>query len=638
MSVSRFALGAALLSIVACGAREPAELIAARKAAETAAAQSSLREAYFGDLHIHTRNSFDASSYGVRATPDDAYRYARGETLTIPTGPNASYDVKLDGPPLDFLAVTDHGEYMGVVRQVIDPATKLGKTPFAKSAAKDANATFLTLAISNVTGEEIAEIYDREVIDTAWKESIDAAERHYKPGEFTTFAGYEFTAMRPVPLGEGALRAAANLHRNVIFRGSAPPRLFSTLDSTNPEDLWDWMDAQRAAGHEVLSIPHNSNGSNGWMFALTDTSGAPLTAAYAEQRARNEPLTEISQIKGTSETHPSLSPNDEWSSFEQYEIYIGSPVKSTPGAGDFTRDALGRGLVMEAAQGFNPYKFGYIAASDTHIAAGMFTERNYWGKFPQDGASPEMRQSVPPAGVTRWEDVKRDPAASRRTLAAPYFSAAGIAGVWADANTREAIFDAMKRKETFGTSGPRIKVRSFASFGFDETLLTDANAVKRAYTDGVPMGSELSAKVADARAAPAIFAWAMKDPDGAGLERLQIVKVWEEGGAAKEAVIDAACAGGAAPVNGRCAKATAVLDLASCAITPGNEAAELKTVWRDPDYAPGQRAAYYVRVLEIETCRWSTWDAVRKGTPPNPVLPKTVQERAWTSPVWVKPG
>ena len=637
MRVSIIALSGALLAFSACGPKTDPKVTAARQAAETAAAQSALREAYFGDLHIHTRNSFDASAYGVRSTPDDAYRFARGETLSIPTAPGKAYDVKLDGPPLDFLAVTDHGEYMGVVPQVLDPATKLGQTAFAKSAKVDATATFSRIGISFVQGQPIEEIYDRAVVDDAWMQSIDAAERHYKPGEFTTFAGYEFTAMRPVPLGDGPLQAAANLHRNVIFRGSAPPRLFSTLDSTNPEDLWDWMDAERAAGHDVLSIPHNSNGSNGWMFALTDTAGAPLTAAHAEQRTRNEPLTEISQIKGTSETHPLLSPNDEWAGFEQYELYIGSPVKSKPGAGDFTRDALGRGLVMEAAQGFNPYTFGYIAASDTHIGAGMFNEKNYLGKFPQDGAGPAMRQSVPPAGAKRWEDAKLSADASRRTMAAPYFGVAGLAGVWAEANTREAIFDALKRKETFGTSGPRLKVRSFAGFGYSRALLTDANAVKTAYTDGVPMGGVLKADAAAPDAAPVIFAWAMKDPNGNGLERLQIVKVWEEGGAAKEAVIDAACAGGLAPAGGRCARATAALDIATCAITPGNEAAELKAVWRDDAYTAGQRAAYYVRVLEIETCRWSTWDAVRNGTPPNPVLPATIQERAWTSPIWVKP-
>ncbi|MBU1289214.1 MAG: DUF3604 domain-containing protein [Alphaproteobacteria bacterium] len=596
----------------------------------SAPAANPTRNAYFGDVHVHTSNSFDAYIFGVRATPDDAYRFAKGEAIRHPAG----YDIKLAGPPLDFLAVTDHGEYLGVVPAMDTPSSPLSQTAIAQSVfgedASDPGRSFLRVGTTVVTGEAIAEIYDRDLIDSVWAATIDSAERNNQPGKFTAFSGYEFTAMMAVP-GKGS-QAAANLHRNVIFRGEAPARLFSTLDSTNPEDLWAWMETQRADGRDVLAIPHNSNASNGQMFALQTYKGEPMTAGYATTRMRNEPLVEVSQVKGTSETAPSLSPNDEWADFEQYEFFIGSTIKSTPSAGDFVRPAYKRGLALQETEGFNPFKFGLISSSDTHVAGASLVEEFHWGKTPQDGASPEARRSVPPNGAETWEGA--DDPSTRRQITATQFSSSGLAGVWAEANTREAIFDAMQRKETFGTSGPRMKVRFFAGMDYSADMLESAALLDQAYAGGIPMGGQMD-KVSS-QTGPGFLVWAMRDPLSAPLQRAQVVKVWSDGGETHEAIHDVACSGGALPdaTTHRCPDNGASVDISDCSTAPGTGASELKAYWQDPDFKADLEAAYYVRVLENPTCRWSTWDAVRAGTPPNPELPETLQERAWSSPIW----
>ena len=642
---------AALLLAGACKA--PQETVSAPEApAETLAASPiqpsprppnpANRVALFGDLHVHTGRSFDAFISNVRATPEDAYRFARGEKLHIEAG----YDIQLSAP-LDFLAVTDHGEYLGIMQSMATPGSALSQTAFAKTVfgpdAENPAQSFQNVGMTIVTGEEIEEIYDRDVIDSAWKRAIDAAEQYYEPGKFTTFAGYEFTAMTPVT--ESRIPAAANLHRNVIFRGAAPDRLFSTLDSTNPEDLWAWMDQQRAEGRDVMSIPHNSNASNGEMFASETYEGGELTADYARTRMRNEPVIEITQIKGTSETHPSLSPNDEWANFELYDTFIGSAAKSSPHVGDYARTALARGLGLDDTKGFNPFKFGFIGSSDTHIGAGPYIEEKFWGKFPADGASPEARHSVPPDGARTWDIAEKETAAAgngvmpadmRRLLAASQYSASGLAGVWADANTREGIFDAIRRKETFGTSGPRIRVRMFAGYDFDSAVLADPDLVSKAYAIGMAQGGNIQGN----GKTPQILAWAMRDPDSYPLQRLQVIKVWTDAeGAAHEAVYDAACSGGALPdpETRRCADNGASVDISDCSTDDGTGVGEIKTLWTDPDFDPAHRAAYYVRVLENPSCRWSTWDAARNGTPPNPDMPVLIQERGWTSPVWYNP-
>lgn len=615
----------------ACSAPESTTPATETEVTETQAPtieRTATKNAYFGDLHVHTQNSFDAYIFNTRRTPDDAYRFAKGEKIPH----DAGYEIQLEGPPLDFLAVTDHGEYLGIIPFMDDPNHPLSRTVTAQRAfGEDAAAsaeTFGAIGASFVIGQPIPDINDQSHMNQIWAETINAAERHYVPGEFTTFAGYEFTAMTIVDQEAGS---AANLHRNVIFEDQAPEQIFSNLHSTNPEDLWAWMDEQRAGGIDVLAIPHNSNGSNGEMFALETYEGEPLTEAYALTRLRNEPIVEITQIKGTSETHPMFSPNDEWANFEQYNYFIGSSAKSTVNEGDYIRPSLARGIALAEELGANPYEFGFIGSSDTHIAAATLKEETHWGKFPTDGSGPESRSSVPPEGYSDWTDVPAS--TNRRLLTSAKFSASGLAGVWAEANTREDIFAGMRNRETFGTTGPRMKVRLFAG-DYDDAVLDAADMLEQAYAGGVPMGGNLAWDGTDA---PTMLAWAVQDPLSAPLQRLQIVKVWAEDGAAREAVYDIACSDGSAPDpdTHRCADNGASVDTSTCETTPGTGTGELKAAWRDPNYDAEQVTAYYIRVLENPTCRWSTWDAVRAGTPPNPALPETLQERAWSSPVWV---
>jgi hypothetical protein len=460
---------------------------------------------------------------------------------------------------------------------------------------------------------------DRDVARSAWREIIESAERHDDPGTFTAFIGYEYTSSGP---------QSQNLHRNVIFRDSRVPDLpWSRLDSTNPETLWDWMDRNREAGMDSLAIPHNMNGSDGWMFPDTNWAGEPIDAAYAEQRMRNEPIVENSQVKGTSDTHPLLSPNDEWADFEIMPLRIASQLESRP-PGSYVRDALLKGIAMEESSGFNPYKVGVIAASDTHNAAGSFEEDNYWSKTGYLDTPAFRRGSVP----------LDEPAADGSEYAngsSKYWGASGLAGVWAESNTREALFAAMRRKETFSTSGPHIKVRFFGGSEIDESLLTREDGIAQAYAKGVPMGSDLTGS----DTAPAFYVWASRDPDTQPLQRLQIIKGWIEDGTTHEDVIDIACADGLSvdPATKRCPDNGAEVDVSDCSVTPDKGDSELATVWTDPDFDPAERAFYYVRVLENPSCRWSTYDAIRAGVTPRPDMHATIQERAWSSPIWYAP-
>ena len=345
-------------------------------------------------------------------------------------------------------------------------------------------------------GEEVDDdLNDLEVRRDAWEVIIAAAERHNDPGKFTAFIGYEYTSSGP---------ESQNLHRNVIFRGSEHPDLpFSRLDSLNPEDLWDWMDGNRTNGMDAIAIPHNMNGSGGWMFERTKfRSDEAIDAAYADQRMRNEPVVESTQVKGTSDTHPMLSPNDEWADFEIMPLRIASTLLSEP-PGSYVRDAYLRGLVMEEAGGFNPYRFGVIGSSDTHNAAGSFEEDNYWSKTGVNDIQPQQRGSVP-------LDEPGPDGEPYANGSSKYWGASGLAGVWAESNTRESIFDAFRRKETFSTSGPHIKVRFFGGYGLDESLVTAPDNIERAYASGVPMGSDLAP---NGDSAPSFFVWAMRDPD-----------------------------------------------------------------------------------------------------------------------------
>ena len=616
------------LAILAAGCAEPEkkqqikEKSPVEEPAETSIASDPLRNAYFGDLHVHTQYSFDAFLFGTRRTPDDAYEFAKGAAIK-----HASGFVMQMKKPLDFQAVADHGFLLGMMNTIAQPGSKYSEHEIAdavRGATTAAGSGLAFQAVLGYLGQIGAEgrendLDDREVMRSAWKKIVDAAERHNDPGKFTAFIGYEYTSSGP---------EFQNLHRNVIFRGSAHPKEpFSRFDSLNPEDLWVWMDGQRAQGREVLAIPHNSNGSDGWMFQKTNWAGEPIDAAYADLRMRNEPLVENTQVKGTSDTHPMLSSNDEWADFEIMPTRVASNLASRP-QGSYTREAYLNGLQMEQNSGVNPYRFGVIGSSDTHNAAGSFEEDNYWSKTGVLDIDPFRRGSVPlpdsPADDPQYAD-----AGSR------HWGASGLAGVWAESNTRESIFDAFRRKETFSTSGPHIKVRFFAGSDISPQLLAAKNKIEMAYENGVPMGSDLAAGTK----APGFFLWAMRDADSVSLQRLQIIKGWIEDGKSMEAVIDVACSDGGTvdPQTRRCPDNGAVVDLSDCSVTPNKGSNELMTFWQDADFDPEQRAFYYVRVLENPKCRWSTWDAIRAGVPPRPDLHAVIQDRAWTSPIWYRP-
>lgn len=618
-----------LILLQGCSPDSPQQQLAvdnpvARVAAvEVSVSPNPLRNAYFGDLHVHTQYSFDAFLFGTRRTPDDAYEFAKGGAIEHVSG----FRMQMK-KPLDFLAVTDHGFLLGMMGTIAAPGSPYSNHEIADAVRGATDAAGSIAAFQAVLGYlgglategRENDLDDRAVMRSAWQKITEAAERHNDPGNFTALIGYEYTSTGP---------AFQNLHRNVIFRGSAhPEEPFTRFDSVNPEDLWTWMDQVRAQGMQVLAIPHNSNGSDGWMFQTTNWAGEPIDAAYAEQRMRNEPLVENTQVKGTSDTHPLLSPNDEWADFEIMPLRVATSLSSRP-QGSYTREAYLNGLQMEEQNGVNPYRFGVIGSSDTHNAAGSFEEDNYWSKTGVLDIDPFRRGSVPLPNSTK-DDPQYANGASK------YWGASGLAGVWAESNTRESIFDAFLRKETFSTSGPHIKVRFFAGYDIDEELVAAQNSIELAYKNGVPMGADLAAKGDNS---PGFLLWAMRDADSVALQRLQIIKGWIEDGKPKETVIDVACSDGGTvdPTTQRCPDNGATVDLTNCAATPDKGSSQLVTFWQDQDFDPNQRAFYYLRVLENPKCRWSTWDAIRAGVTPRPDMHATVQDRAWSSPIWYRP-
>ncbi|MEH6552363.1 MAG: DUF3604 domain-containing protein [Pseudomonadales bacterium] len=602
------------------------------------------RNAYFGDLHVHTTLSFDASAFGTTATPADAYRYAQGEAITHPSG----FDVQL-AQPLDFYAVTDHGVFLGLINEAADTSTSISQYDFAKpyhNINESVDGGLLDLAkrskvFGNFVSDVIASLLDGTIDNTivnnvsssAWVQTVEAADEAYKPGTFTTFAAYEFTS---------STEEREALHRNVIFRGTdrLPAQPFSRFNSINPEGLWDWMDALRKQDIESLAIPHNSNGSNGAMFMFTDWTGNAIDQEYADQRLRNEPLVEITQVKGTSETHPLLSKNDEWANFEIFPLRTSTRIPSDP-PGSYVRNAWQRGLFMEEKDGVNPYKFGVIGSSDTHTGAASLQEDNYFGKIGSFDSTAEKRGSIPASflygslvKLSASEMVEEVDGQNYLDFSGyKYWGASGIAGVWAEENTREAIYDALRRKETFATSGTRIKVRFFASYDFNDAQLNSPDLVSTAYQNGTTMGGTLQAS--DNRQ-PTFLTWAVADPNTAKLQRVQIIKGWLENGEHQEQVYDVACSDGLSvdPQTHRCPDNGAQVNLNDCSRTANIGASELKTLWQDPNFTAGQEAFYYARVLENPVCRWSTWDAIRAGETPRSDLSATIQERAWSSPIW----
>ena len=569
------------------------------------------RNAYFGDLHIHTRYSFDAFLFGTRAGPDDAYAFARGEAIEHPAG----FDLQLDRP-LDFYAVTDHGFFLGMWHAINQPDHPLHEDPQAR-AFLNAKTVVERGAAFATAGQFLAEHFSEAVVRSAWADIVAAANRNYEPGKLTTFIGYEYTSSRD----------RGNLHRNVIFRGgAAPPSPYSRLDSLNPEDLWAWMDRQREAGMDAIAIPHNSNGSDGHMFQLMQWDGSALDAAYAARRMRNEPLVENTQIKGTSDTHPLLSPNDEWADFEIYPYRIATRLRSRP-RGSYAREAWLNGLALQAEIGANPYRFGVVGASDTHNAGDVLDEDRFVSKIGVIDADAVGRGSVPVSEADE-PPAYRDGSSIR-------FGASGLAVAWAERNDRDAIFAAFRRKETYSTTGTRMRLRFFAGFGLAADML-DAQAIAGAYEGGVPMGGNLAGQ---AGASPAFLVWAVQDPQAAPLQRAQIVKGWLHNGEPQERVYDVACSDGAQPdaEAHRCPENGATVNLEDCGLSEDVGATELKAAWQDPLFQPDQPAFYYVRVLENPTCRWSTWDAIRAGRPPRAGVPATIQERAYSSPIWYSP-
>jgi hypothetical protein len=588
----------------------------------TAAAQEvqlrPQREAYFGNFHVHTSYSFDGYTNGSVTAPDDAYRWAKGEAIP---GGGGGPELKIK-VPLDWYVVSDHAEYLGVFRKMEDPESPFSKLEIAKRITSDdeavAFAAFGELLNKMSAGESDPELTDAVVSKTIWQEVVATADRHYKPGRFTTFPGYEWTS-NP---------GQENLHRVVVFESSkgAPDLPFSAFDSDKPEDLWKWMDGLRAKGARLLAIPHNGNASNGLMFPEERSyGGSQLDRAYATARMRNEPVYEVTQIKGTSETHPALSPNDEFAGFELWDYTLSADARHPEKrVGSYVREALIRGLALEAAGQGNPFKYGLIGDSDTHNSASAPEEDNYTGKFGLEN-DPRHRLLGPPGFEEKNKQQIRE------------FSSGGLAGVWAKANTREEIFAAISRKETFATTGPRMKVRFFGGFQFSDGSLDAADWLEQAYRQGVPMGGDLAAAPADK--APVFLVHAMKEANGANLDRIQIIKGWVQDGKQHEAIHDVALSdgrelaqSGKVPPVGNTVK----VEEASYDNSIGDP--QLRAVWTDPDFDPALHAVYYARVLQIPTPRWSTYDAKRLGVAIPKGLPESIQERAFTSPIWYAPA
>ena len=660
------------------------DLAVADPAPGTTPGYSEDKNVYFGDLHVHTKHSFDAYIFGTTATPDDAYEYAKGNAIEHPLG----YEMQLR-EPLDFYAVTDHGFLLGSVEGWADPDNgREGTEPFhnlnapenltQESIAHRSQlfqnyvrniATFSniwTRTIAYLTGDTArgSTIYDVDIHRTAWKDVIRSAQRHNDPGNFTTFVAYEYTASTTRSANtEGASALGcllsgngcnfegappfenANLHRNVIYKGNKfTVEPFTRLKSVNPEKLWTWMDDLRDRGVDTIAIPHNSNGSNGQMFEMENWEGLPISTQYAEFRMRNEPIVEMTQVKGTSETHPILSPNDEWADFEIMWQRVGNSSYSRP-FGSYVRQAYLDGLGMEEEGRGNPYKFGMVGASDTHTGAISDDESDFHSKIGIFDGTAVGRGSVPISDadvelLTGGQDIRQ---LSFKKIGDRNFNntifntwgASGLAAVWAEENTRDSIFDAFRRKETYATSGSRIKLRFFGGFDIDESILSKDNLIKEAYKRGVPMGQDLAAS--DGKA-PSFLIWAMRDKNAAPLQRVQIIKGWVEKttGRPFEEVIDVACSDGLLPdpVTKRCPDNDALVDISDCSISSDRGANEIKTVWTDDSFDSSVKSFYYVRVLENPSCRWSTWDAVKNGTKPREDLQPTIQERAWSSPIW----
>ena len=583
----------------------------------------------WGDTHLHTSNSIDAFGFGVKLGPEEALRFARGEEVKSTWGLKAKLE-----RPLDFLVIADHSGGLGATRALYDAPRFMIKD---KTLLRwhdmmhegEDGMQRVTAELINMAGEgKLTELFPREQSRKntmkIWQSHTAIVERYNEPGKFTAFMGFEYTLM---PNGD-------NLHRVVMFRDGKPradqvrPYDPQTEGTETVDKLWDYMDAyEKKTGGKMLAIPHNSNVSNGLMFEMVAPGGGPMTADYARRRAAREPLVEITQIKGDSESHPFLSPNDEFANFGDAGWDLGNLTmqrKKTPDmlAGDYVREALKRGLAIEAKTGVNPYKFGLIGSTDSHTALATADEDNFFGKH--SGGEPNAKRASEPQNL-----------GTREGRFGWHYLAGGYAAVWATANTRAAIFDAMMRREVYATTGPRMQVRVFGGWDFTDKDWA-GDWVKAGYARGVPMGADLKAGTGR----PSFLISALKDPEGANLDRVQVVKGWIDAtGKLNEKVFDVSWSSPEKRklVGGKLTPVGDTVDIKRATYTNSIGAPKLRTVWSDPEFNPGQRAFYYVRVLEIPTPRWVLFDMIRYGAKLLPEMELKSQERAYTSPIWYNP-
>lgn len=586
---------------------------------------SPAKHLYWGDTHVHTNLSPDAAAGGnVRFGHDELYRLARGDAVTAHNG----RPVKLNRP-LDFLVAADHAEYMGLfpALEAGDArllATEIGQRWHAMHQAGPEQAAQILVEFGEALSSRKDLLQNPAYNKSVWQIVTEQAERYNDPGRFTALIGYEWSSGR----------GGGNMHRIVVFQdgaeraGQVVP--FSSFDGDRPRELWRFLaDYEARTGGQALAIPHNSNVSAGLMFSLTDSDGEAITADYARLRARWEPLLEVTQFKGDSETHPYVSPNDEFADYESWDRFAGfsasRPHEDAMFAAEYARPALRTGLALMGDVGVNPYKFGLIGSTDSHTGIPSADENNFWGKFswhePSAERALEPFVNIPDIVQLEWE-----------------LAASGYAAVWAEANTRESIFAALARKETYASTGPRLSLRFFGGWNFEAADLERPDWVAAGYAHGVPMGGDLPMRQQDV--APSFMVQALKDPLGANLDRVQIVKGWlQDNGETAERVYDVALSDGRR-VDAETGKAPPVgstVDVATATYSNSIGAAALQTVWRDPDFHPAQAAFYYVRVLEIPTPRWTAFDAAFFKTRMPPEVPLTTQERAYSSPIWYVP-
>jgi hypothetical protein len=611
---SGVAVATAVLAAACTSSEHGAEKATAIPGGVESAAVSSnpLRNAYFGETHMHTAYSLDAYLGGTRLLPSDAYRFARGQAVTVD---GKTHQRKR---PLDFVAVTDHAEYMGeMYSAMVEGAPghdhELLEQLRTMTDPEERQKWFLKYVVSSnrsATPQHPPFFAGEETVKSGWQIAIDAAEEHNEPGVFTAFVAFEWSG---APDG-------ANLHRNVIFRDAHVPEApVSYIDINREDGLWGWLAENEANGMKALAIPHNSNASKGMMFPDVDAQGDPLDLEYAQRRQHFEPLIEMMQVKGNSEVHRKFWAADEFAGFENADSIQKSSGRTFHKQG-FVREGLKLGLAYEQTLGANPFKLGFIGGTDNHngIPSDVAEDSFVGAHGPEDGSVERRRE----AGVAGWIDGKD-------------LSIGSLAGVWATENTRASIWDAMKRRETFATSGPRIQVRLFGGVDLPGDPTDPVAMVESGYELGVPMGADLG----PTGAPPTFTVYALKDPDGAHLDRIQIIKGWVDAeGELRERIVDVAWSGDRQPgPDGRVGPVGNTVDLETALYQNTIGAATLIGSWRDAEFDPEQHAFYYARVLEIPTPRWTTYDAVRNGLPLLEDVPATIQERAWTSPIWYAP-